>query len=229
MMTSSSPPRIPPERSHRETLRSLQSQLGKVSFVSRSEFASRCPVQESWLPGGGLQEGSLLELFSGSTGAGVWELAFQLVKQLQQERFTPILIDNQQEFFPPGAAELGIDLNRLIVVQPRSLSDQLWAIEQALRCEGKTVVLSSLGRVSSTTYRRLKLAAERGKSLGLFLREASLRSFPSWADHRLLVNLVRSSSKSRRYRVTALNSSEGTTSHSVLECCDDSGALSLVP
>jgi len=215
-MTSISTPQIPPELSQRETLRALQSQLGKVSFPIRSQGVMKGSILESLLPGGRLPEGSLVELLASSVGAGAWELAFQLVKQLQQERFTPILIDNQQEFFPPGAAELGVDLNRLIVVQPRSLADQLWAMEQSLRCEGKTVVLSSLGRVPSATYRRLKLAAERGKSLGLFIRDSQLRASPSWADLRLLVEPVRSLSRSRRYKVAALNSLEGTTSHSVV-------------
>lgn len=227
-MTSASPLVIPHNLSRRETLRSLKSQLGRVSFQDQSHAVLRGSVLDSLLPEGRLREGSLVELLSPRAGSGVWELAFHLVKHLQQEQFTPVLIDNQQEFFPPGAAELGVDLNRLIVVQPRSLTDQLWAIEQTLRCEGKAVVLSPLGRVPSTTYRRLKLAAERGKGLGLFIRDASVRSSPSWADLRVLVDPVRSSSRLRQYRVWALNSLEGTASQSLLERCDDSGALSLV-
>jgi len=228
-MIRSSPPQISSEASQRETLRSLQSQLGKTSFPAHSQAILRGSVLESLLPGGGLREGSLVELLSASAGTGAWELAFQLVKQLQQERFTPILIDNQQEFFPPGAAELGVDLNRLIVVQPRSRSDQLWAMEQALRCEGRTVVLSSLGRIPPNTYRRLKLAAERGKSLGLFVRAASLRTSSSWADLRLQVEPVRSDSKLRRYKVWTLNRLDGTETGCVLEDGNDSNALSVVP
>lgn len=228
-MIRSSPLQIPPEIPQQEMLRSLQSQLGRVSFPARSQAVLRGSVLESLLPRSGIPEGSLVELLSTSAGAGAWELAFHLVKHLQQEQFTPILIDNRQEFFPPGAAELGIDLNRLIVVQPRSLSDQLWTMEQTLRCKGRTVVLSSLGHIPANTYRRLKLAAERGKSLGLFLREASLQTSSSWADLRLQVEPIRSDSKSRRYRVWALNRLDGTETGCVLEDGDDSSALSVVP
>ncbi len=229
MMTSSSPPGMTPEISQREKVRALQAQLRKPSFQTRSQPLLSSPVLESVLPGGRLQEGSLVELLSACPGAGACELAFQMVKQLQQERLTPVLIDSDREFFAPGAAQLGIDLERLIVVRTRSLSEQLWAIEQTLRCEGRTVLLSLLERIPANTYRRLKLAAERGKGIGLFWRTASLRTSPSWADHRLLIEPAPSPSRSRRYKVTALNSTEGTSSHSMLECCHDSGALSVVP
>ncbi|WP_437221932.1 ImuA family protein [Planctomicrobium sp. SH661] len=229
MMTSSSPPLADPLPIRQERLRSLQARLGTAPLRSRTCQAWRWPGLEGLLPERPLPAGSLVELLPAQAGCGAWELALELVRHLQRERVTPILIDNQQEFFPPGAAELGLDLDHLMVVQPRSLADQLWAMEQALRCEGNVVVLSTLGRIPANTYRRLKLAAERGMNLGLFVREASLRCSPSWADFRLLVEPARSSTSSRRYKVTALNSLEGTATHSVLERCDDSGALSVVP
>jgi hypothetical protein len=222
MTTSLSSPRLSPARSQRETLQLLRSQLGNVTFPASSPLLRRESLAESILPGGALAEGTLVELLAPCSGTGAWEVAFQLLKSLLSEPFTPLLIDNQQEFYPPGAAQRGVDLDRLIVVQPRSLADQLWALEQALRCDARLIVLSPLGRIPSTAFRRLKLAALRGKSLGIFVREASLRAFPSWADRRFLVEPVRTDSvvsdlPTRRYRVTALNRLEGPVSPVLLQ------------
>lgn len=217
-----------PLMSHHQQLQALRSRMARSQLRPRQQICFGEPALEPLFPRGGITGGSLVELLSASEGTGAWFLALLLSRQLQRQEFTIVLIDHHQEFFPPGAAQRGIDLDRLIVVQPRSLSEQLWTIEQVLRCNGRTVVISSLGRVSASTYRRLKLAAERGGGLGLFVREATLRTSPSWADSRLLVEPAPSLSRSRRYKVTA-HSLEGTEPECLLEVCHATGAVSVVP
>jgi hypothetical protein len=98
-----------------------------------------------------------------------------------------VVLDRQQTFYPPAAAAWGIDLGRLIVVRPRSARDELWAAVQALRSPAVAAVWGAIDRLDSRAFRRLQLAAQAGRTLGLLLRPANVRGQPSWADVRLEV------------------------------------------
>jgi len=96
-----------------------------------------------------------------------------------------VVIDRQQTFYPPAAVAWGIDLNRLIVIRPRSARDELWAAVQSLRSPAVAAVWGMIDRLDSRAFRRLQLAAQAGRTLGLLLRPPSARGQPSWADVRL--------------------------------------------
>lgn len=81
-----------------------------------------------------------------------------------------IYVDSGGDFCPMAAARLGVPLERVIVLRPRSDLDVLWVCEQALRCPG-VVLVASPRRVDAYASRRLQLAAESGGTLGLILRE----------------------------------------------------------
>jgi hypothetical protein len=99
-----------------------------------------------------------------------------------------LVIDRQQIFYPPAAAAWGIDLDRLIVVRPRSARDELWAAVQSLRSPAVAAVWGMIDRLDGHAFRRLQLAAQSGRTLGLLLRPPSARGQPSWADVRLGVS-----------------------------------------
>jgi hypothetical protein len=93
-----------------------------------------------------------------------------------------VVIDRRQTFYPPGAAAWGIDLDRLIVVHPQNASDELWAAVQALRSPAVAAMWAAIDRLDSRAFRRLQLAAQAGRTLGVLVRPASAREQPSWAD-----------------------------------------------
>jgi hypothetical protein len=99
-----------------------------------------------------------------------------------------VVIDRQQTFYPPAAAAWGIDLDRLIVVRPRCARDELWAAVQSLRSPAVAAVWGMIDRLDSRAFRRLQLAAQAGRTLGLLLRPPSARGQPSWADVRLMAS-----------------------------------------
>lgn len=114
-------------------------------------------------------------------------LAFWLARHWQQiEHAHVMVIDPMGEFYPPGAAGMGLSLENLILLRPAQ-RDVLWVYEQCLRCPANLVVLGPLGRISPTAYRRLKLAAEQSGNLGLLLRPRFARQHSCWADLRLSV------------------------------------------
>jgi hypothetical protein len=98
-----------------------------------------------------------------------------------------VVMDRHGEFYPPAAAALGIDLDSLIVIRAANEKDEMWALDQALHCEGVAAVWAPIERIDWRSFRRLQLAAEVSGSLGLLLRSTRVRGQPSWADVQLVV------------------------------------------
>jgi len=70
----------------------------------------------------------------------------------------------------PAGAGCFVDISRLLVARGKSQADILWIAEEALRSRCVPVVIARLPEsVDLTAGRRLQLAAEAGRSLGLFL------------------------------------------------------------
>ncbi len=76
----------------------------------------------------------------------------------------------------------GIDLKRVVIVRPGSLTDRLWAIDQALRSPAIVAVIAEVEHLDDRAARRLQLAAERGGGLGLLVRSLRQHGQPSWAE-----------------------------------------------
>ena len=138
-------------------------------------------------PAGGLRHGMLVEWVGvfGESGAAMLSLLGS--REACREGGVLVVIDRSQTFYPPAAAAWGIDLERLIVVRPHSARDELWAAVQALRSPVVAALWTSIERLDSRAFRRLQLAAEAGRTLGVFVRPAGARRQPSWADVRLEV------------------------------------------
>ncbi|NCY03914.1 MAG: hypothetical protein EBX36_13655, partial [Planctomycetia bacterium] len=79
---------------------------------------------------------------------------------------------------------------QLVVARPSRDDDEIWAVDQALRCPGVAVVLAWPGRVHPTAMRRWQLAARSSGAVGLLVRGLSGRLSacePTWADTRVAV------------------------------------------
>lgn len=94
--------------------------------------------------------------------------------------------------YAEGCAQLGLALDDLILVRPRTAQDALWAAEQALTLPGAAVVcvIGSLSRDSGKTLdltasRRLLLAAETYGARGLLVRLDGLAASAAWTRWRI--------------------------------------------
>ena len=96
-----------------------------------------------------------------------------------------VVFDNDHKFYPPAAAALGISLDRLMILTPKSKKDLYWSLDQVLRCPAVGAVWSCMSKVSSREFRRLQLAAEAGSALGVLVREKKFERTPTWAHVRL--------------------------------------------
>src|SRR5262245_5828346 len=125
------------------------------------------------LPTGGLSRGTLVEYFSPGGGSGAGTLALTAAREACREGRAAVLVgtrahaerigvpssavdgpfssDGTQSvpatFYPPAAAAWGIDLARLLILQPANAADALWALDQALRCRGVGAVWAECDRL----------------------------------------------------------------------------------
>jgi protein ImuA len=94
------------------------------------------------------------------------------------------------EPFAPALAAAGLALHRVLVVRPGgSPAAALWAFEQALGSGACDVALAWL-RPRPLELRRLQLAAERGRALGILFRAHSAARAPSAAALRVSLALA---------------------------------------
>jgi len=67
-------------------------------------------------------------------------------------------------------------------VRAASVRDELWALEQSLRCEGVAAVWGFWDDLDWRWFRRLQLSAEQGGTLAMLVRPGRFAGQPSWAD-----------------------------------------------
>lgn len=153
-------------------------------------FSTGSSALDRLLPAGGLRRGGLVEWLGDGMGSGVSCLPLLVARQLQQQDDEAALavVDRRQRFYPPAAKAWGIDLQRTILIRPDSERDELWALDQTVRCAHLAAVLAWPERIDGYTFRRLQLAAETSGAVVLLVRPTSAMRQPTWADLRLLVS-----------------------------------------
>src|SRR5260221_14684451 len=118
--------------------------------------------------GAGLKGGSLIEWVGEGEdeGSGAATLALTVAANILRQDGALMVIDDTGDFYPVAAAELGVPLDRTIVVQPDTRMSAMWAWEQSLRCPGVAVTFGRIDAIDDRLLRRLQLAAETGGGLG---------------------------------------------------------------
>ena len=197
-----------------------QSSKGPARETVATGFASL----DRLLPAGGVRRGSVIEWLAGGDGAagdagGAISLACAVACRLADPRrvdqplasqaSTIVVVDRDQRFYPPavmpwidaqaasGAADVaakGGCRPQFVVARPARDDDELWTIDQALRCPGVAAVLAWPRRVHATAMRRWQLATRASGAVGLLVRGLSERrpvgGESTWADAKLAVSPV---------------------------------------
>jgi hypothetical protein len=167
------------------------------------------------LPAGGFRAGSLVE-WLGDAGSGATTLALLAARNAADNINSaprPIaIVDEQNRFYPPAAAALGIDPAQLLLIAPANRRDAAWATHQVLASPAIAALVAWPAALDDRMLRRFQLAAEKASVLGCFIRPPQVRDSPTWADVRLLVEPLAACSS-----VDLLHSApiHGVPSHSV--------------
>ncbi|MCA8913195.1 MAG: hypothetical protein KDB82_15960 [Planctomycetes bacterium] len=164
----------------------LDSRLVKVARTLENRPQQRLALGVDALDeqlGGGLPLGAVSEIVS-EPGHGGWWLA---MRALAQTTGRVGLLNHDDSFHPPGAALLGVDLSRLLVVRVNNHKDALWALERMAKNASLSATLSWLPDLRDVEIRRLQLAAERSRQTVLLLRNSEEAGRSSWGALRLKV------------------------------------------
>ncbi|HEB97684.1 MAG TPA: translesion DNA synthesis-associated protein ImuA [Sedimenticola thiotaurini] len=136
------------------------------------------PVLDRQLPGGGWPGRAITELLVGGGGAHALGLLLPALARLSREGRWIVLVAPPWLPYAPALQAAGVDLARLLLVEPAAEPDRLWALEQALRSGGCSAVLAWPRRLRPSALRRLQLAAEAGAAGGFLFRP-----FAAAAEH----------------------------------------------
>ena len=182
----------------------------------RETVATGFSALDRLLPAGGVRRGSLVEWLAGGDAGGAISLACAVACRLADPRWaeqsrasqasTIVVVDRGQRFYPPAvipwldaladATGKGGGRPHLVVARPSRDDDELWTIDQALRCPGVAAVLAWPRRVHATAMRRWQLASRASGAVGLLVRGLSECGFfervpagePTWADAKLAIS-----------------------------------------
>jgi hypothetical protein len=139
------------------------------------------------LPGGGWPAGALIELLTEHPGVGEISLLLPLMQRACAERWiawiAPPLLP-----YAPALSAAGVPLQRLLLIQPASAAETLWATRQAAASGSCALVLTWPARLDTAALRRLQLAAEESATPLFLFRAHSAARHASPAALRLLLS-----------------------------------------
>lgn len=163
---------------------------------------------DAGLPGGGWPSHGLVEILTPQPGVGELYLllpALAALSRLSPDRWCT-WVSPPHEPYAPALQAQGVALDRMLIVRTHA---PLWAQEQALRSGAASLALAWLPRASPRAIRRLQLAAEQGRALGVLYRSQRFASEVSPAMLRLLLE-PRVSGGRQGARVSLLKSRGGS-------------------
>lgn len=231
-----------PVTSREQIVHALRRQLRRAEEGCRRRdpqiVSSGCAALDHLLPRGGFQRGGLVEWLAPAAGCGAGTLAWLAARQACREGGALVVLDRQQTFYPPAAlwqcgalaprvtsSDSRSDSATLILLRPENSDDELWAVEQSLRCPAVAAVWGPLAEIDAQAFRRLQLAAEAAGCLGLLLRPASARGQPSWSDVQLLVEPQAAQAGGWRLQVEVVRCRGGKSGGRVLLELEEDGRI----
>lgn len=131
------------------------------------------------LPGAGWPTGVISEIHVERPGIGELQLVMPAAARLTQAERWLVMIAPPYLPYAPALATHGVKLSRLMLIQPKTLAEQLWACEQALQSECGAVMLwldQTHERIPENALRRLQLNAERREVLLMLFRASRAAS-----------------------------------------------------
>lgn len=98
-----------------------------------------------------------------------------ILHTLMQHGGACLWISASRSLFPPSLKLFGVEPHRIIFIDLQQEKDVLWAMEEALKCEGLSAVIGEVREIGLSASRRLQLAVEKSGVTGLILRNDARR------------------------------------------------------
>ena len=166
--------------------------IWRGTSVARTEvLSSGFAALDERLPGGGWPRSGLIEILASRFGVGELTLLLPVLAALTNAPMarSSVWVAPPFEPFAPALAAHRVVLERVLVVRvPAALrSGALWAFEQSLSSGACDLVMAWAKRPRAKEIRRLQLAAERGRTLGVLFRPLQARRESSHAALRIAI------------------------------------------
>lgn len=163
-----------------EIARQLQAKIntmqGLGKFSTETAPAGLAPFAAAF-PGNIFPTGAIHEFISyeqadaASTNGFITAITGKLIKN----GGICLWIGKNRNAFPAGLKHFGLEPDCVIFINAPYSKDALWIIEEALKCEALTAVISEVRELSFTDSRRLQLAVEHSGVTGFIHRHCPRR------------------------------------------------------
>lgn len=159
----------------KEIISQLQKELlllqGFKPLLNANIHAGLGPVEAAF-PNAVFPTGAVHEFLSDAAeqAAATGGFIAGLLAPLMQQGRVCIWISAARTLFPPALTAFGVAPDQIIFVDLQRERDVLWAMEEALKCEGLAAVVGEMRDISFTASRRLQLAVEQSRVTGFILR-----------------------------------------------------------
>jgi len=185
MGTSSTPTAL-----DRTALRNQLAQLCRPNLgAAPTALPTGITELDTHLPGGGWPVGALTECLLDVHGIGELSLWLPALRAITRDKRYVAFIAPPFVPYAPALRQRGIPLERVIIINMSAsdtASDLLWAAEQTLRCTAfGAVLIWPPPQLTDKQLRRLQLAAEAGRNVGVLYRPLSVAQSPSPAALRI--------------------------------------------
>ena len=157
---------------------------------SSSGISSSFRLLDRELPGNGWPRGSLTELLVQHMGIGELRFLAPTLRSLTQAGQHIVLLAPPHTPYAPAFEAMGIDHQKILVVQADRPIDKLWAVEQSIKSNQFGALITWLDHQGGTRpelIRRLQLAASTTQGLVFVFRPFAAQDHPSPAPLRMLL------------------------------------------
>jgi cell division inhibitor SulA/protein ImuA len=174
--------------------------IWRGTSVARTEtFPTGFGALDERLPGRGWPRSGLIEILVSRFGVGELTLLLPALAALTRRPMARwcVWVAPPLEPFAPSLAAHGVVLERLLVVRDSAASRRgspkgmrtsaLWAFEQSLGSGACDIAMAWVKRPRAKEIRRLQLAAERGRTLGVLFRPQQAARESSYAALRMTI------------------------------------------
>ncbi len=129
------------------------------------------PMEEAF-PNGIFPKGSVHEFISTDRIGSAVSCGFMsgLLGNLMKNGGICIWISSFKALFPASLKTFGVTPEHIVFVRMKHEKDILWAMEEALKCEGLAAVIAEIHKLDFVQSRRLQLAVEKSRVTGFILR-----------------------------------------------------------
>ncbi|MAI42283.1 MAG: SOS cell division inhibitor SulA [Gammaproteobacteria bacterium] len=151
-----------------------------INYEFRQGIPSGYPLLDSHLTRSGWPTDGVTEFLYDHYGIGELRLLAPALAYLSQRQSRKILMISPPFIpYPPALNACGINLRELFIVQPKTIQDTLWVLEQALSSRSCSAVIAWPQKISDKQVRRLQVISKEGNTWNILFRRTNVEASPA--------------------------------------------------